>query len=286
MQNKQIDTIIYSGKESNIVRNENNVDQLVCLKILKTQFPTQQQLKEFENEFHFSSTTDCLNIRKALKKTTVDNCQAIVFDYINCKTLLEKNSNSNLSEKIDLAINIVNAIYEIHKEGIILQNLNPENILIETDTNKIYIIDLSLATKIASKPDNGINYNGISLSYISPEQTGRINRTVDNRSDLYSLGIILYELFAEKLPFNSSDPLELIYAHLAKSPIPLTDINIQIPTVISQIILKSISKNGEDRYQSASGLLCDFEKCQKELTSQNTIKSFNIAENDFSGKLY
>ena len=104
------------------------------------------------------------------------------------------------------------------------------------------------------------------LKYIAPEQTGRINRAIDIRADLYSLGIILYRLFTGELPFESEDGLELMYSHIAKTPVEPQLVNKELPKVISDIIMKLLAKNAEDRYQSAFGVKYDLEKCLEQFT--------------------
>ena len=106
------------------------------------------------------------------------------------------------------------------------------------------------------------------LKYIAPEQTGRINRAIDNRADMYSFGIILYRLFTGQLPFESDEGLELMYAHIAKTPRSAIEINPDLPKVISDIIMKLLSKNAEDRYQSAFGVKHDLEKCLKQIITK------------------
>jgi len=122
------------------------------------------------------------------------------------------------------------------------------------------------------------------LPYISPEQTGRINRAVDERSDLYSLGVVLYELKTGKLPFDSTNALELIYHHIARVPVSPTEVSSEIPEVISSIILKLLLKKAEDRYKSAYGLQADLKTCLQRLGPDNTIESFPVGAVDYSSR--
>ena len=133
---------------------------------------------------------------------------------------------------------------------------------------------------IASLRDSDVD----ALKYIAPEQTGRINRSIDNRADLYSLGVILYRLFTGELPFDDDEGRELIYAHIAKTPARPDAVNKKLPKVIADIIMKLLSKNAEDRYQSAFGVKYDLEKCQQQLLENKAIENFPIAKFDFSGQ--
>jgi histidine kinase len=279
------DNIIYSGPDYVIVHDKSEKDKPRCLKILRTEFPSQLQLKQFENEFEFSHRALCQSVRKALKKTVVDNYPAILYDFIPGADLGHLINTGKLDFKRSLAIaaNLARAVADIHRENIIHRNLHPGNVLVEAVTEKIYLSDFGLASRISVKYDS-LNKSDALLHYISPEQTGRINRAVDHRADLYALGVIFYELFTGTLPFNSEDPLELIYAHLAHVPASPAELKKDLPPVLCNIILKLLEKNAENRYQSASGLLSDLELCLDDFSKNGTIEDFKIAAEDFTGK--
>ncbi len=119
------------------------------------------------------------------------------------------------------------------------------------------------------------------LSYLSPEQTGRMNRGIDYRTDFYSLGVTFYELLTGELPFQSNDPMELVHSHIAKQPPPLGENRRgEIPQVLWGIVMKLMAKNAEDRYQSALGLKFDLEFCLRQLEGSGKIESFAIAQRD------
>ena len=119
-------------------------------------------------------------------------------------------------------------------------------------------------------------------AYMSPEQTGRMNRVIDYRTDFYSLGVIFYELLTGRLPFPIADPLGLVHAHIAREPSPPADLRADLPPVVSAIIMKLLAKMAEDRYQSAHGLQADLAHCLAEWQATRTVNPFTLAEHDVS----
>ena len=120
--------------------------------------------------------------------------------------------------------------------------------------------------------------NGLTgtLAYLAPEQTGRMNQSIDYRTDFYGLGVTLYELLTGRLPFQSEDPMELVHCHIAQSPVPPDQIEPGIPSVVSAIVLKLMAKNAEDRYQSARGLKHDLAQCLAQWQQAKTIAEFEL----------
>jgi predicted ATPase/class 3 adenylate cyclase/tRNA A-37 threonylcarbamoyl transferase component Bud32 len=291
---KNIDhaNVIHYGFESLIIKTgTNGVNKPSCLKVLKEEFPSKDTLARLDNEFEICSKTKCSNIRKAVKKEKQEDHSAIVLEYIEGKDLnkLLSAEKWNIIQQCELATDITTALTGLHKENIFHRRIHPSNILIEQSTNKVFFIDFGLASEGNVFEDGFTFFQDKEvevLKYIAPEQTGRINRAIDNRADLYSLGIILYRLFTGQLPFETVEGLELIYAHIAKTPVEPYHINSELPPVVSDIIMKLLSKNAEDRYQSAFGVKYDLEKCQQQLSDNGRIENFPIAKFDFSGKLY
>lgn len=291
---KNIDhaNVIHYGFESLIIKKgTNGLNKPFCLKVLKEEFPSKEALAQLDNEFEICSETKCSSIRKAIAKEKQEDHSAIVLEYIEGKDLnkLLTAEKWNIVQQFDLATDITIALTGLHKENIFHRRIHPSNILIEQSTNKVFFIDFGLASEgnvfekgFTSSQDKEVEV----LKYIAPEQTGRINRAIDNRADLYSLGIILYRLFTGQLPFETGEGLELIHAHIAKTPVEPHHINSDLPQVVSDIIMKLLAKNAEDRYQSAFGVKYDLEKCQQQLSDNGKIENFPIAKFDFSGKLY
>ncbi|AFQ45999.1 AAA family ATPase [Desulfosporosinus meridiei] len=177
----------------------------------------------------------------------------------------------DLRSALTIGLKTVEAVALLHDQKIICKNIHPGNILVSSDRGRVKLKDMSLPGLPPSD-----------LHYISPEQTGRINQQVDTRTDLYSLGAVLYHLFSGQPPFKAADPLELVYAHLAREARPLNRLNPEIPLVLSHILHKLLQKKLEDRYQTAYALQHDLQKClaaleRKEQGGAEVIEPFEIA---------
>ncbi|KPU43704.1 serine/threonine-protein kinase PknB [Oxobacter pfennigii] len=183
---------------------------------------------------------------------------------------------------LEVAAGLTEVLIRIHQKGIIHGNLKPDNILINPNTGKVYITDFSNAVLLDEKNKNTRLPGSPSgtLEYMSPEQTGRLNTGIDCRSDLYSLGVILYETITGCLPLQAESPAGWINAHITQKPQPPDKNNPDIPPVISLIIMKLLSKAVEERYQSAYGLLRDLKECQRLLNHTGKIEHFSIGQAD------
>ena len=205
---------------------------------------------------------------------------------IDLKSYLENFENKQLpiSDFLDLVIQLVDALSVVHHAQIIHKDLHPGNIVVNPDTKQLQIIDFGLASlltreqPVLASPEN---LEGI-LAYLSPEQTGRMNRALDYRTDFYTLGVVFYELLAGCLPFEADDALGMVYAHMAIKQKPVKDARKDISPALSNIIEKLLSKNAEDRYQSALGLKHDLCTCRDSLNTDGTIKDFVLCVDDVS----
>jgi predicted ATPase/signal transduction histidine kinase/tRNA A-37 threonylcarbamoyl transferase component Bud32 len=282
-------TLIAEGFNSRIYHlADSPYEQEVILKVIKEDFNYFPHSSRLFNEHKYIDQINIKGVRKSLDLVEDHETPILVLEFFDGKTVKELIKTNSLSfiDRLKIAIRIVEALHELHaNKHIIHRDISAYNILVNEHYD-VSIIDLGLASNIDIKQSiQGVNeqLEG-TLPYISPEQTGRVNQVVDSRSDLYSLGAVLYELFTGQLPFHQTDPLELIHAHLALAPTPPSAINAEIPQVFSDILLKLLSKNGEHRYQSALGLLDDLKKCQDQVALKVEIKNFDLGQNDLLGK--
>lgn len=164
----------------------------------------------------------------------------------------------SLETALETGIGILDRLAEIHRLNVIHKDVNPSNLILEGD-GEIRFIDFGLATRVSREQPAFANPGGIegTLRYISPEQTGRLNRCVDRRTDFYSFGVMLYEWIAGRPPFVSDDPFDLVYAHLALEPPDIREVNGAIPAMVSAILGRLLAKNPDERFQSAEGIRAD-----------------------------
>ncbi len=281
-----IEQLIYKGVHSTFYRGTRSLDNnKVIIKILNSEYPTLEELESTKREYLITNKPYGDKVIKVYGIENYKNSICIILEDFGAISLSELLSIKKLDlyKKLSLAIDISDAVWSIHKQGIIHKDINPYNIVINFEANELKIIDFGISTDLNSeKPRFMTKLEGTCL-YIPPEQTGKINRIVDQRSDLYSVGVTLYELFTGKLPFTGDD-LEVIHGHLAKKAIEPKIVDNEIPQIISDIIMKLLSKNSEDRYQTALGLKYDLELCYNNLKISKEIVDFKIAQNDISTK--
>lgn len=191
---------------------------------------------------------------------------------------------SDIAAVLGTAQAITRAVAELHAQRVIHKRLAPEAVFFDRETQVARLTNLGRATRMQGKSRElaGLNREISGLAYLSPEQTGRLNWAVGFGSDLYSLGILLCELFTGRLPFSASDPLEWVHCHLARTPIPPDTLNPAVPPVLSAIISRLLEKNPADRYLSACGLLADLERASSLLAQASAASTFPLGEADHS----
>lgn len=170
----------------------------------------------------------------------------------------------SLKRRLTIARDVAAAVQEVHSKNVIHKDINPSNIILYgQEYDRVQLIDFGIASMLEVEDraiKQTVTFEG-TLAYMSPEQTGRMNRSLDRRTDLYSLGVTLYEMFVGRLPFSFSDTLEMVHAHIAKMPPPPRDINPGVPKIVAAMLGKLLAKNADDRYQTAFGVKCDLDRC-------------------------
>ena len=200
---------------------------------------------------------------------------------VSLREYIQKQS-LDLAEILAIGLQLADILHDLCQHRVIHKDINPANILIQPGSKQIKLIDFSIASLLPKETQEIQNPNVLegTLAYMAPEQTGRMNRGIDYRTDFYGLGVTLYQLLSGRLPFISNDPLELMHCHMAKVPVKVDQINPDVPAMVTAIVAKLMAKNAEDRYQSALGLKHDLEHCLTQWHSTGRISTFGLGQRD------
>ncbi len=275
-------SVVYRGKRD----GDNNS---YAIKVLKTEFPSPAEIARFYQEYEIIKNIDFEGVIKTYDIIDHSGGVALILEDFNGISLKQLLKDGPLPVKafLTIACNLAEILGHLHKQNIIHKDIKPHNILINKKNGQVKLTDFGIAAELTGENREIYRPEVIegTLSYMSPEQTGRMNRSIDYRTDFYSLGVTFYELLTGLLPFESDNPLEIIHAHIAKNPMLPSDIVKDIPLVLSNIIIKLLAKTAEDRYQNGFGLMADLHKCFKLIESKEKIEVFELGERDISIKL-
>jgi PAS domain S-box-containing protein len=185
-----------------------------------------------------------------------------------------------------LAIGLVEAVGKAHQRGLIHKNIRPANVLVDEAHGGVHLTGFGHASRLPrERASERTDVSTRSLAYMAPEQTGRMNRSVDTRSDIYAVGVTLYETLTGALPFSASDPMEWVHCHIARAPTPIAERAFDAPSAIADIVMKCLAKTAEDRYQTAAGLASDLKRCLTEWESAGAIGLFRPGAHDIPDTL-
>ncbi|MCB9098518.1 MAG: AAA family ATPase [Anaerolineales bacterium] len=258
----------------------------VLLKTLPAEYPSLKDITRLKQEYELTRHLGLSGLMQALGLEEAGRRPLLIFEDFGGSPLQQWLSppGLDLAVLLDIAAQTARILGDIHQRNIIHQNLTPHHIWFNPHTRQVKITNLSLASRLAqeTRPVSDPRQLEGDLAYISPEQTGRMNRIIDYRTDFYSLGVTFYHLLTGRLPFAIADPLSLVHAHIAREPIPPADLRADLPPVVSAIIMKLLAKMAEDRYQSAHGLQADLERCLAEWSATGVVAPFTLAEHDVS----
>jgi PAS domain S-box-containing protein len=282
---------IYESSNSLVYRGIRDDGVGIVLKMLKLDYPSPQELTRYRQEYKIIRSLTVEGVVKAYSQQDYQRTLVILLEDFGGESLeqwMHKRPDifypMPLSTFLGLAIAVCDILGRIHAANVIHKDINPGNIVLNLDTGVIKIIDFGIATQFNRTNPTFKSPHVLegTLAYLSPEQTGRMNRLLDYRTDFYSLGVTFYELLTAHLPFPTTDILELVHCHIAKQPVPPHKRNAAIPKAVSDIILKLMAKNAEVRYQSAWGIKADLEICADQLAQIGQISSIQLALQDVS----
>ncbi|MEH1904747.1 MAG: serine/threonine-protein kinase PknK [Nostoc sp.] len=281
-----IQSKIYESSASLVYRGIRVQDnRSLIVKMLKQDYPSTQELTRYKQEYEITRSLNLQGVIKAYSQQEYQRTLVILLEDFGGESLEqwmhkcpETFSPMPLSTFLRLAIDLTDILGRIHAADVIHKDINPGNIVLNPHTGVVKIIDFGIATRFNRTNPTFKSHYALegTLLYLSPEQTGRMNRLLDYRTDFYSLGVTFYELLTGQLPFPTTDILELVHCHIAKQPPPPDELNATIPKAVSNIIMKLMAKNAEDRYQNAWGIKADLEICAEQLTEIGKIDNIQL----------
>lgn len=277
---------LYESANSTVYRGQRKTDSHpVILKVLKEDHPSATELTRYRQEYEITRSLELEGVIQVFGLEPYQRTLAIMLEDIGGTSLKTCFQGAvPVAEFLPLAIRIVEILGQIHSHNVIHKDLNPSNIIYNPATQQLRIIDFGISTQLSRETTTLKNPRVLegTLPYIAPEQTGRMNRSLDYRADFYALGVMFYELLTGQLPFTATDPLKLVHCHLAQQPIPPHQVNPEIPEVVADLVLILMAKTAEDRYQSAFGIQADLVTCLQQLKQTGDIRSFPLKTQDHS----
>jgi PAS domain S-box-containing protein len=292
---------IRDGPEFMLYRARQRGNDMPLLVVAPTaERPLPQSLRRLEHEYSLAAELDTSWAAKPIALTRLEGRTILVIedpggeplDRVLGRDVLKQTETQPLdvARFLRLAIGMATALGHVHQRGLIHKDVKPENVLValepSDDACHIWLTGFGIASRLPRERQAPAPPEFIAgtLAYMSPEQTGRMNRSIDTRSDLYSLGVTFYQMLTGVLPFAAADPLEWVHCHIARQPITPADRR-AVPVPLSAIIMRLLAKNAEDRYQTAAGLAADLRRCLVEWQTHGRIDSFPLGADDLSDRL-
>jgi len=284
-------TCIYESDSSQIFRAHREQDSLpVVLKRLREDCPSPQELIRYRREYAITrALAGHPGVIQALELREQGDSFCIVLEDFGADSLMSWLTRRafSLGERLKLALKMATSLGEVHAARIIHKDINLWNVVYNPESDTLKLIDFGTSTQLTRESPEVQSPEVLegTLATISPEQTGRMNRAVDYRTDFYSLGAAFYRLFTGRQPFEAEDPMELVHCHIARVPEPPHQICREVPEVLSGIVMKLLSKTPEERYQSVEGIVTDLSHCLSMLEQTGEITPFPLGQRDLSERL-
>jgi predicted ATPase/class 3 adenylate cyclase len=261
----------------------------VAIKTLHAEYPSRQHVAQLRREFRILDQlrpVEPVIQAYAIESYGNGNAALVLESFgrsLADRLTAEADRKLPLPRFFSIAIGLAKALAEVHAHDLVYKNVEPRSVLLD-DTGALRLIDFSMASELSQELQTYALSKQVegALPYMAPEQTGRMNRDVDYRSDYYSLGVTLFQLLTGRLPFNAESVLEWVHNHISKQPPSPSDIDKEIPEVLSRIVLKLMAKNAEERYQSSYGLIEDLSRSERELVQSGSIRLFDLGRRDVS----
>ncbi|MEJ2610821.1 MAG: AAA family ATPase [Candidatus Thiodiazotropha sp.] len=285
---KELETLFAQGA-LRVKRSRDKDGNSVVLKGL-TIDASAEAIRRLRHEYEVLKKIELPGVIRTLGIEEVDGGLTLLLEDIGGESLeriVLSNTPFTIEQSLELAIGLAETLAYLHQQRIVHKAINPAHIIVNVTNAEFRLTGFGFSDElpqsgVALQPPTAIEGN---LAYISPEQTGRMNRRVDYRSDFYSLGVTLYRILTGRLPFKVSDALGMVHCHIAKTAVSPYELNPDIPEMVSNIVMKLMAKMADNRYQSAWGLKADLEKCLNELRDGKRLHRFELGVEDFSDRL-
>jgi len=275
--------ILYRGRH----RNQADLPSVLLLAPVSTH-PTLYSLKKLEHEHSFRSELDAAWAALPLVLPQYNDRTVLVLQDPRGEPLNRLiQGPMEMRQFLPLAIGLATTLSELHKRELIHKDVKPANVLVDSATAQVWLTGFGIASRLPRERQSPEPPEFIAgtLAYMAPEQTGRTNRPIDSRSDLYSLGVTLYEMLTGTVPFAGSDPMEWTHCHIARRPVPPGERVKNVPSSVSVIVMKLLAKTPEERYQTAAGAESDLRRCLAEWEIRGRIDEFLVGEHHIPDRL-
>src|SRR6202162_673002 len=287
-----LESSLREGGEFTVHRGRRRTDSCPVLVVAPAaEQPSPQSLRRLEHEFSLKADLDPAWATRPLALTHHEGRTMLVLKDpggVPLDRILEKCHGQpiELTRFLRIAIGLATALGEVHRHGLIHKDLHPANILVD-DADNVRLTGFGIASRLPRERQAPLTPEVIAgtLPYMAPEQTGRMNRSIDSRSDLYSLGVTFYEMLTGTLPFAAADPMEWVHCHIARQVDTPDERTVETPRALSAIVMKLLAKTAEERYQTAAGVEADLRRCLAAWELYRRIDQFPLGEHDGSDRL-
>src|SRR5271156_187230 len=282
--------VLWEDGERVFCRRESFNDDYRTLAVLPAaEHPTPATLDRFAREYGLKDELDSAWAARPLE---------LIREHGRIMLVLEDTSSGPLDQMLGapmevrsflrIAIAVAAALTQAHRRGLVHKDIKPANILLNRMTEEVKLTGFGIASRLPRERQTPAPPESIAgtLAYMAPEQTGRMNRSIDARSDLYSLGVTLYQMLTGSLPFTATEPMEWVHCHIARKPVPPSERLETVPAVISALTVKLLAKNAEERYQTAAGLERDLRRCLAAWETHQRIDAFPLGQQDTCDRLF
>lgn len=246
--------------------------QSVILKLLKKDYPTPGELTRYRQEYEITRSLESRHVILAHELRKHENTLLMTLEDFGGESVAKIMQRRRLTgaEILSIARQVTQALQEVHGQHVVHKDINPSNIVFNAETSLLKLIDFGISTRLSRENPVMRSPEVLegTLAYMSPEQTGRTSRSMDYRTDFYSLGATLYQMVTNRLPFDTDDSVELVHCHIAKEVLPAHEVDARVSPVLSAIIGKLLAKAAEDRYQSTWGILADLDTYERTIAGE------------------